>query len=705
MSKTLSKNRFFLSSAHYQIICGLIVLSSAVPSAFAEEKEDQKQTTSNNTVLEKVVISGEKSLRSLQHTASSVTVLSGDRIEERPAVTTLTDLLKGTPNVLYTNDSDAPIIRGVDTKGPLVKGNAYLANPIPRATISVDGRYLSAGEFGIGAAPIWDVESVEVFRGPQTTTQGANAIAGAIVIKTKDPTFTPEAEIQTLYGTRQQKRGSLLASGPITPELAGRIALDYSGRDTFIKYTNPQFLDSDMDNDPRNVNGRVKLLWQPSEIPGLEGKLTYSHMDSRRPAFEIASHPYDQLHDTRDSTDNIQTKTDAGIFDMKYDLGNTVILFNELQYSNGTYDYNFGRSFNGTASKDYDNVSNEFRVNFGDETTTLSGLGGVFYSKSNSDNHMLHDFASTDFTVDQDSVGVFSELTYRFAEKWALTGGLRYQYDGIRHDGVASYVPGVRHIYDESFDAVLPKISLSYDIRDDITVGVMASRGYLPGGTGLNFSGKRYYDFDAEKAWNYEIFSRITVLDSKLSITPNIFYTRYTDSQRSVTDYMNGKQFGSIIVNADEAKTYGAELGADYQLLDNLLLRGGLGLLHTDTSEFGDTRGNVFDGKKFAKAPGYMFNVGADWDIIENLRLSGDVRYTDDYYSTDDNDPALRVGSYAIANMQLSYKPNDHMEIFGYAKNLFDERVPTEKNRDRIAGIQAYITEPREFGVGLKMKF
>jgi len=53
MSKTLSKNRFFLSSAHYQIICGLIVLSCAVPSAFAEEKEDQKQTASNSAVLEK----------------------------------------------------------------------------------------------------------------------------------------------------------------------------------------------------------------------------------------------------------------------------------------------------------------------------------------------------------------------------------------------------------------------------------------------------------------------------------------------------------------------------------------------------------------------------------------------------------------------------------------------------------------------------
>lgn len=704
MSTPLLKTRFLITTAHYRLFCGFIFLSATFPTAFAEENKEQ-QTSANTTVLEKVVISGEKTLRSLQHTTSSVTAISGKSIEEKPAIATLSDLLKGAPNVLYTNESEPPIIRGIDTKGPVAKGNAYLANPIPRATISVDGRYLSAGEFGLGAAPIWDVESVEVFRGPQTTTQGANAIAGAIVINTKDPTFTPEAELQTLYGTREEKRGSLMASGPLTEQLAGRVALDYSGRDTFIKYTNPQFMDGDMDNDPRNVNGRVKLLWKPSELPGFEGKLTYSHMDVKKPAFEIASHPYHLNHDTRDSTDYIQTKTDAGILDLKYDLGNTIVLFNELQYSSGDYSYNFGKAFAGTATKDYDNVANEFRVNFGDETTTLSGLGGVFYSKSKSKNNLLNLYASSDFTIDQDSVGVFSELTYRFAEKWALTGGLRYQYDGIRHDGVASYVPGVRHIYDDSFDAVLPKISLSYDILDDVTVGVMASRGYLPGGTGLNFYGKRYYYFDAEKAWNYEIFSRINVLDSKLSLTPNIFYTRYTDAQRSVTDYIEGKPWGSVIVNADEAKAYGVEMGADYQLLDNLLLRGGVGILRTEINKFGDMRGNVFNGKDFAKAPGYMFNVGADWDVIEKFRVSGDVRFTDDYYSTDDNDPALRVGSYAIANMQISYKPNENMEIFGYAKNLFDERVPTEKNLDRVVGVQAYMTEPRSFGVGLKTKF
>ena len=663
-------------------------------------------TNANNTItLDTIVVTGEKTQRSLQHTANSVSVIRASDIDAQPYATTITDILKKTPNVLYTNDSDAPIIRGIDAKGPLVRGNAYLANPVPRVSMSVDGRYLTPSELGIGAASMWDVESVEVFRGPQTTSQGANAIAGAVVINTKDPTFTPEFESQVLYGSREKKRASFVVSGPILPDLAGRIAFDYGGRDTFISYTNPNFLDRDMDNETRSINSRVKLLWQPAEIPGLEAKLTYSHSDVKRPASEIASRPFYKLDDTRISTDNVQTKADAGILDLKYDFGNTIIVSNKLQYSKGVYDYNFGKSFNGTAGRNSDNIANELSVNFGDEMSTWSGLAGVYISNSKTVNKLLHQFASADFTVNQDSIGIYSELTYRFLEKWHLTGGLRYQRDTIKHDGVASYVPGIRHIYDESFDAILPKISLSYDITEDVTVGALVSKGYLPGGTGLNFSGKRYYNFNAEEAWNYELFARVNVLDSNLIFTSNLFYTDYKHSQRSVTDYMEGRPFGSIIINSDKAETYGLELGGEYQLFNPLRLRGGLGLLHSKISNVGDIRGDIFNGKKFAKSPGFMFNLGADWDIVEQLRLSADVRYTDDYYSTDDNDPSLRIGSYAIANMQLSYRPNENLEIFAYGNNLFNERVPMEKSLDRAAGIQAYVTEPREFGIGLKTKF
>ncbi|MFM9745263.1 TonB-dependent receptor domain-containing protein, partial [Streptomyces brasiliscabiei] len=131
---------------------------------------------------------------------------------------------------------------------------------------------------------------------------------------------------------------------------------------------------------------------------------------------------------------------------------------------------------------------------------------------------------------------------------------------------------------------------------------------YIPGGTGINFRGGEYYTFDEEYAWNYELFTRMSFLEQRFTIDANVFYTQFKDSQRAVTDYLDGRAFGSIIVNADEATSYGVELNAAYSANEQLSLYGGLGLLETDISEFNDYRGESFIGNEFSKAPGYMFN-------------------------------------------------------------------------------------------------
>lgn len=662
---------------------------------------------STTFVLDTITVTGQKMDRTLKETATSVTVKDDEEMARKPQAATVADALRGIPNVVYTSNTDAPIIRGIDAKGPVVAGNAYLAKPIPRATISLDGRYLSPAELDSGAASIWDVDSIEVFRGPQTTTQGANSIAGAVIINTKDPTFTPEMEAQALYGSRNRKRVSFMASGPLSQDLAARFAIDYSGRDNFVKYTNPGFTAHDKDLDFSDLNARVKFLWQPSDMPGFEAKLTYSHVTAKRPSAEGATEPFDRLENETQYVDHSKTDTDVGMLDIRYDFGNDIVLRNQFQYSDGTYDFEFSEPYAGYARRDYRNVSNEVRVNFGGPDSDLKGVAGLYYSHDKSHNDLDNAFGWTDADLLHESVGVFSELNWRFAERWMLTGGLRYQHDRIGHDGVASYVPGVRHDYSKSFDIVLPSLSLAYDLTDQMTIGALVSRGYIPGGTGVNFQGGTYYTFDEEKAWNYELFTRASMLDDTLFINANIFYTRYSDAQRSVADYLpDGRPFGSVIINADRAETYGLELSADYQVLETLRLRGGLGLLHTEISRFSDYRGNTFEGKEFEKAPGYMFNIGADWDVTEKFRIGGDVRYTGNYYSNDTNDPALRVGSYVIANMNVSYRPGENYEIFGYANNIFDNRVPTSKSFDRMLGkYSAAMATPREFGVGVKVRF
>jgi len=100
------------------------------------------------------------------------------------------------------------------------------------------------------------------------------------------------------------------------------------------------------------------------------------------------------------------------------------------------------------------------------------------------------------------------------------------------------------------------------------------------------------------------------------------------------------------------------------------------------------------------------FSLGFDYSITDAIKVSGDVRHTDGYFSTDTNEPELRVGSYTTVNLNSSYQINQYFEAFVYARNLLDERAPVAKMADRsTGGVDAYLLEPREIGVGVRAKF
>lgn len=678
-------------------------LAFAGPSAFAQESGNGQQTI----MLDELVVTGEKIDRTLRRTASSVTVITAEEARNKPYAGTTSELLEfGVPNLNFTSTTSAPVIRGIDSNGPLIGGNAFLSRPIPRATISIDGRYLTAAEFGIGSAPIWDLKSLEVFRGPQTTTQGANAIAGAIIVTTNDPTFTPEAGGQVLYGSFGRMRASAVVSGPVSDELAIRGAVDYSGRDTFITYVNPSFTAHDKDFGFDNLDARFKALWRPTDFSGFEAKATFAHTHVGRPSNEIASDPVRRLRSFATYNDNQRIDSDAGIVDLSYDFGNNIRLTNQTVAGHSLYDFYFAPPFAGIAKRGTDTYQQETRLNFGTVNSEWSGVAGIFYSDETARNILNNALGKADARLGHDSLGLYSELTWHFADPWRLTGGLRYQNDRIRQNGNSTYVPNVDYAYDKSFGAILPKVALSYDVNEQLTVGGLISTGFSPGGTGLNFTGHRYYTFKDEYATNYELFARSSILDGTLFLTSNLFYTEYKDFQASVQDYVNGRPFGSILVNADLVETYGTELAANYQILESLSLRGSVGLLHAEISKFEDARGSVFRGNKLGRAPGYMVSAGVDWKLIPKLTISAEVRRSDGYFSDDANTPELRIAAYTVANARVSYALAEQQELFLYANNLFDTRVPTLRSFDRTTrGYSGAMLVPLEVGGGVRLHF
>ena len=370
---------------------GAVVLSTLMaPAGVFAQGVSGSEGEGETATLDVVVVSGEKVRRELKDTASSVSVKSGKDIEkEESGNASVHEVLHDVPNVVYTDTVGAPIIRGQDTQGPNNGQNVFWGGTVPRATINLDGHYLNYNEMFFGATSVWDVESIEVFRGPQTTSQGANAIAGAIIVNTKDPSFKPEAAYQLEAGNYNSRRASIAVSGPVGEELAARLAVDYAGRDTFIDYNNPRFQQGQANQDFRALNARLKLLWLPNSIPGLEAKFTYSHNDSNRPTQEAASAPFGALKHWTTTMPSWKQKTDTGILDLSYELSNGLRLVNQAQYSRSSVQRYTGISGEGDADIRQNNFSNEFRALVGNEKDRLSGFGGIYYARTSTDESLL----------------------------------------------------------------------------------------------------------------------------------------------------------------------------------------------------------------------------------------------------------------------------------------------------------------------------
>ncbi|MBB96665.1 MAG: hypothetical protein CML68_18955 [Rhodobacteraceae bacterium] len=661
----------------------------------------------DGTFLGTIYVTGEKVVRDITETGSSVSVIDSDQItEEKPGKDDVRTVIQGTPNVLYTDNVSAPIIRGLNTEGPHTGANAFFAGTVPRATVNVDGHYQNYNEFYFGATSVWDVDSIEVFRGPQTTSQGANAIAGAIIVNTKDPTFYTEGAYRLEYGNYNQQRASFAWSGPLSDQVAARIALDYAARDTFIKYNGSGFIQNDIGQDFSNFNARAKLLWAPLDIDGLEVKLTYSHTDTTRPSVEGAAPPYDQMESDAIWNPGWHQTTDTAILDVTYDFGTGWTLSNEAQASWSDVERRVGTPTSGDADVDQQNYTNEFLLTYGQPEDTLSGIAGIYTAYTTQD-ELLNQGGISTFKDQKHNLGIFGELSWRFADAWTLTGGLRYQRDEIRRTGDVSPAFANSDVdYDETFNEVLPKLTLAYDLRPGWTVGAMVAKGYNPGGVSLDFvSSNEWEEFEAETVWDYELFTRASLLGDRLFLTGNLFYMDYSNAQQNITQAINGITYIHTI-NADSAQSYGLELAADYRPIDSLTLRGSIGLLHTEFTHFADAPD--YEGNAFASAPGLMASLGADWAVTDRITLGGQVRYVDGYYSDTANTAAYEVDSYTLVDVRASYAIRDNIELYGYVNNVFDEVTPVLLQAARGAAApytQASLTAPRMFGIGIRGTF
>ncbi|WP_196772829.1 TonB-dependent receptor domain-containing protein [Pseudodesulfovibrio alkaliphilus] len=681
----------------------IVIVDSAAREADADSEPATGMDTGSGLRLAPVIVTGERAERTLYDTASSASVVSGRDIDNTPAFKEVSDLLQYTPNVdLGGKSNEGPTIRGIKAGGPLGGVYAFFGGSRPRATITVDGRPVSFNEFIFGATSVWDVDRVEVFRGPQTTSQGVNSIAGAIHVVTADPTFEHKAKAQAEVGDYRSGRLSASLSGPVVDEeLAFIVSGDMRRRDSFVDIQPTD----DYGPDPNTIlNGTVrgKLLWEPSAVPEMKMKLTLTRVHNEGPQAEYVKKPYKDLKSISVNLPSWHVISNAGIHDVSYEFSDAVEVSNRLSYAAVSSRRYVDMENAGTATTDKGELSNETIMRWQAEDSGLSGLAGVFLQRSYADEYLNYSIAGVGSFKDlQTGVGLFTEATYDITDRLDLTLGLRFESDRQHRTGLTTggSLYNVDFDYDKTFNALLPKAVLGYDVTDDLRIGAMVSRGFNPGGVTVLWSDGTLNTFDEETVWNYELFARTRMLDDRLQLNANLFYARYEDYQ---LNYQAGVAFGSVIygiANAEEAHSYGLELSADYLATDSLRLFGGLGLLKTKIDKFTKAGGINAEGASFMRSPDITLSLGADYEIIDGLRLGGRARYVGKYKSEDTRD-SLSAGDYTVVDLQASYNLAS-FTLYGYVNNVFDKFYTVSE----LQIGRAIVGNPREFGVGVKYEF
>lgn len=410
------------------------------------------------TIDEEIIVTGQKIERSLQDTKESVVVFSNKMVEERN-ITSLEDVFRQTPGTSYINGSFR--IRGIDD-GPI-----STPNRASLASIVVDGINYSGWMRNDGATQIWDINQVEVLRGPQSTNLGPNSLAGAVIISTQDPLYENSGKILLgigNYGAREYKGTANI--NLVDGVSAIRLAVEKSDSDGFLDNLTRNDDSYGFDN---HETYRLKWLLEPNDDLRMVLSLQHIENDSGETRSVLGSYTASQRVSLHDAPSSHPLEADLASLNLNYQINDKWNLTSISAYQ----DADRSRVDDGDRSAlttsnggglikraDSDKTkSQELRINYNSDS--LRGSSGVYYSQvdairttdtlfnlrlRNNFNAFdpsgslaglfinvtgiypeLYDLSSEGYTdVTTKNWAAFSEWEYEIDEQWTLTAGLRY---------------------------------------------------------------------------------------------------------------------------------------------------------------------------------------------------------------------------------------------------------------------------------------
>jgi len=651
--------------------------------------------------LQQITVTGEKINRTLEQTQSSVVVVTDKQLREKQDHN-LVDVFARTPGVYNQSGNENWGIRGVPVSGFEDQGPATLNGAV---SVYVDGAVQPNRALTLSPMQLWDTEQVEVFLGPQSTTQGRNSLAGAVVIQTRNPTFDPSFSAQTNMGNYGERGAAVAGGGALVDnKIAGRIAVDYQQGDGYIDNTTLH----DDANPTRTANARGKLLILPSD--DLDILLTYAHGESRKGDNTVMRENgkvrYYKMTSNTKAYDKLEQDTVSAKVDYRLDdyWSLTSLTANTSSDYDARLDFDQSADANQVVLRQQDGnlFSQELRLNYNGDT--LKSFVGAYYGHNTNNFHdrllfddSLFGTAKGDTTIENQAL--FGEINWTFIPRWTLITGLRYDHEtndtDIDQDDFSS--PGK---VSKSFDAVLPKLGLDYELADGQFLGFMVQKGYRGGGVNMR-AGGGHEAYDPEYTTNYELSFRGSFFDDTLRTRANLYYTDWKDQQVSVLD--PNTEFVHVF-NAGSSDIKGLEVSVEKDFGEQLTLNAAASVTDGKYKDFVTGDGRDMSGEAFLYSPKYKMSLGATYRWNERLTLNTDVVYQSTAPSEYEFDDAGQVtgerrsDNYWLVNFNTEYKITRNIAVSGFVKNAFDKEYITNNRSGDILDVGA----PRTVGLALR---
>ncbi len=551
-------------------------------------------------------------------------------------------------------------------------------------------------------ASFYGTEKVEILRGAQSTLFGVNSYGGVINIESKRPSDRLESSITSSiadYDTFSVD-GSLM--GPLNDEntISYRLGISHYERDGVL---NNPFLNISPDfQDHLSYGG--SLYWNPND--NLEISLSASFDDFNDGAHRLTPLGQDPFTLNSDIVGSSIQESES----MSLRIKNSGESFDFLSVTYGRNwklnPYHFDLDFSpnpGSESKIFqtqESRGQEFRFS-SIEGGTWDWAAGASYADIDVTGNTTRSFfiplppefgggfapvtTTTDYSLNEESYGLFGQVSYNGIENVGVHLGLRGdQYDkSINRSafGLSGPVPNIDESSEYSF--ISPRAGIDFELSDSSLLYLNSGIAYKPGGYSAFIDDPKLAEFDKEQSWTKEIGLKKRWFDDLVRTNIAIFHNNIDDYQveRSLvaTDY--------AILNAEEARSYGAEIELSAEIFTGVTLEGSFGRTTTELTNYTDPiSGTNLSGNKAPFVPELDASLAATYTHDTGLFARVELVHQGEIYFNDQNDTSFMENGFTVINATIGYRSESGYELSVFGGNLTDETYYVNITPDLNAG-------------------